>query len=274
MSQDNKFDTDFLKEDSAKRFAGEGELDDLIKILDDDDEENYRKWQHLRDLASDKYDFSGFDHINCYTRENFASGVLEALENTRRRLSITTAEKLIDFLFIFGYTLKRICYIMFTQGYVNWNRRDVQNYINRNGYRLKTQRQELIDQMNQAVDGVFQKMKASVMKAEEGALNIYLRDIKRIQEALSKLDPVDESAKYNRLRKMMDELIDKTKSMHGIEELRKASIDISVHKEKKKADKTLELGFLDEHLREEAQQLPGIGKSTGGAIDAEVHVLD
>jgi len=142
---------DWLQEEANKRFMGQGTLDELTKLLDDHEEQEYKKWEHMRLVASDTYDFTGFDHINCYTRQNYESGVLEALENTRRLLSISTAEYLIDFLWVFGYSLKRIIYIVFTQGYVNWNRRDVQNYINRNRFRLNKERKELRNQLENAV---------------------------------------------------------------------------------------------------------------------------
>ena len=132
-----EIDTDFLEEDARKRFFGQGGVDELIDLLDDEDETEYKKWENLRDIASDKYDFTGFDHVNCYDKKNFLAGTLEALERTRRRLSISTAEKLIDFLFVFGYSLKRIIYILYCQGYVDWFGRDVQNYINRNRFRIR-----------------------------------------------------------------------------------------------------------------------------------------
>jgi hypothetical protein len=266
---------DFLEEPLLQRLAGEGSIDELTKLLDDQDEEEYKKWQHLRDVASRKYDFSGFDHINCYTRENFLSGVLEGLEATRRRLSITTAEKLIDFLFFFGYSLKRMIFILFSQGYVNWNRRDIQNYIRRNHFRLNKERQKVIDTLNNAVNSVFQDMKASVMEAEKETLHMYLNNIKELQLALKDISPVTEPTKYTKFSRMIDDLTKKVKGMHGIDELRQATIDISVHKEKTKHNHALDLGLLDDAIREhQSGSLPGVGMSDGAAIDTAVVVID
>lgn len=265
----------FLEDPLLKSLSGEGDIDELTKLLDDKDEEEFEKWQHLRELAQSKYDFSGFDHINCYTKENFASGVLEALECTRRKLSITTAEKLIDFLYIFGYSLKRIIFILFRLGYINWNRRDIQKYINRNSYRLKKERQETIDTLNGAVNSVFQNMKASVMKTEEDTLHIYLNDIKKLQLAIKSIDIVEEPSKYNRFSKMIDDLTEKVKNMHGIDALREATIDIAKHKEKTKHNKAIDMGLLDDVIRNtQAASLPGVGMATGGALDADTVVID
>jgi hypothetical protein len=262
---------EYFKEDAKLRFPKQ-DVNDLIKLLDEEDEKEYQQFKHLRDIASDKYDFSGFDHVNCYNKENFLSGTLEALEQTRSRLSISTAEKLIDFLFIFGYSVKRIIYIVFSQGYINWNRRNVQNYINRNKYRLEKERKDLMDDLNKSVDGVFQKMKANVMKAEKKSLNIYLSKIDLLQNEIDNVSPVDEPAKFNRLFKTLENLQDKVKSMHGIEALREASMDISKELEKAKGKHALSLGILDDSIKEEYQSKQG-EKSIGQSMSSDVHVI-
>jgi len=268
-----EIDTDFLEEDARKRFFGQGGVDELIDLLDDEDETEYKKWENLRDIASDKYDFTGFDHVNCYDKKNFLAGTLEALERTRRRLSISTAEKLIDFLFVFGYSLKRIIYILYCQGYVDWFGRDVQNYINRNRFRLNKERQELIDQMNDEIKGVFQQMKASVMKAEERALNKYLSDIKEIQDELINVSPVKEPAKYGRFTSQLEKLLEKVKKMHGIEALRDASIDISKDRAKLHSRRAVELGLLDDVIKENNQSSRDV-TSSATITETQVHVIE
>ncbi len=265
---------DWLQEEATKRFYGEGSLDELTKLLDDHDEAEYKKWEHMRLVVSDMYDFKGFDHINCYTRQNYESGVLEALENTRRMLSIQTAEDLIDFLWIFGYSLKRIIYIVFTQGYVNWNRRDVQKYINRNRFRLNKERQNLRDKMEAAVTSVFQQMKADVMKAEKETLHLYLNAITKLQRELQGIDVISESSKFDRISKQIDKYTEKVKAMHGIEALREATIEIGSFKAKEGHKKALELGYMNDELEKASKGLPGPGESDGGAIDTEVTLLE
>lgn len=262
--------------DSAKNMFPKQDVNDLIKLLDEKDEEEYKQFKHLRDIASDKFDFSGFDHVNCYDKKNFLSGTLEALERTRTRLSISTAEKLIDFLFVFGYSLKRIIYILFCQGYTDWHRRDIQNYINRNKYRLKKERNDLMDDLNKEVKGVFQNMKANVMKAEKATLSIYLTKIDEIQRALGEISPVDESAKFNRLERTLSNLTDKVKAMHGLEALREATMEISKDMEKAKGKHALDLGLLDDSIKEEYQDKKMKDAGVGAAaIDTSgVHVLD
>lgn len=270
----SKQDYDWLQEEANRRFCGEGTLDELTKLLDGYDEQEYRKWEHMRLVASDMYDFTGFDHINCYTRQNYESGVLEALENTRRMLSIKTAEDLIDFLWVFGYSLKRIIYIVFTQGYVNWNRRDVQNYINRNRFRLNKERENLREQMEAAVTSVFQQMKADVMKAEKETLHLYLNTITKLQKELATIDILEAPSKFDRISKQIDKYTDKVKAMHGIEALREATIEIGSFKAKESHKKALELGYMDEELQKSTKGLPGPGESDGGAMEAEVMLME
>lgn len=265
---------DWLQEEANRRFMGEGTLDELTKLLDGYDEQEYKKWEHMRLVASDTYDFTGFDHINCYTRKNYESGVLEALENTRRMLSISTAQDLIDFLWVFGYSLKRIIYIVFTQGYVNWNRRDVQNYINRNRFRLNKERQTLRDQMEQAVTSAFQRMKADVMKAEEETLHRYLNAITKLQRELDTLDVIKDSAKYDRISGQIEKYTKRCKDMHGIEALRAATIEIGTFKAKESHKKALDLGYMNEMLEKNSKGLPGPGESDGGALDVEVQLME
>jgi hypothetical protein len=249
-------------------------LDELTSLLEEGDETEYLKWKHLRDLASDRYDFSGFDHVNCYTKENFDTGVLEALERTRARLSITTAEKLIDFLYIFGYSIKRIIYILFTQKYKDWHRRDIQNYINRHGFRLRKERQQLMDEINNEIEGVFQRMKASVMKAEQETLILYLNKITKVQSELNLIDPIEETAKFKRLKSLLESMQDQVNKMHGLEALRAAHIEISSKKESGKIARSIDLGFFDDQLKANSiKSLPGENESVGGAVEVDVTVI-
>ena len=251
-----------------RRLLGKGDLEDLLKALDDKDEEDYKKFQVLRDLASAKYDFTGFDHVNCYNRENFTKGVLEALENTRKRLSISTAEKLIDFLYIFGYSIKRIIYIIFYCGYINWNRRDVQNYINRHKRRLNEERANLMAELDKKIQGVFQNMKENVMKSEEAYLVILLDKAKDLTKEIRSLDVTEDSglAKFNKLTKVLNGILEKCKGMHGIEDIRKANIEIAKQLEIKRAERSLAQGFEDDVLKLDSENRAKIaieGSKTG-----------
>lgn len=272
-------DTDFLKEGApfSNQLNGKFDIEELEKLLDDDDEQTYQKFQWMRDIATQDYDMTGFEHVNMYNRENFHKGLLESMERTRRLLSITTAEKLIDFLFIFGYSLKRIIYILYVQRYVNFHRRDVQNYINRNKFRLNKERKELIKSMNEAANSVFQDMRAAVMSTEKKTLEIYIKKIKQLQDALDKCDPVAESVKFDRLVKAIESAEAYIKKMHGIEGLRDANISLGKDRERMKLARSLNLGLMDGGLKSNAQHtLPGVGESESGFdidMDSEGEVI-
>ncbi len=77
-----------------------------MALLEDTPEERarYEQMEDMRELAGAKG--ASFDHVNAYTKHNYLAGILHALEATRTRLSIKTAEELIDYLYI-GATLSK-----------------------------------------------------------------------------------------------------------------------------------------------------------------------
>lgn len=226
-----------------------------IKILDSIlDAENYEECRGLRDLASNRYDFSGFDHKNCYTLDNYRNGTLHALETTRRRIGIDTMQKLIDYYFILGYSNKRIIYALFEAGYDNFSRRLVDNYLYKNRVRLMNERKKLMDEISRISDTVFQDMKASVMVSEKKTLEGYLKNIEEIQKALESISPVDEPAKYKKFSGMLDDLHKKVNAMHGIDEQRKATIDLNKSIHILNHQRKLASGFSDNLLKAEADK--------------------
>ncbi len=124
--------------------------------------------------------------------------------------------------------------------------------------------------MNDAANSVFQNMKAAVMASEKETLEIYLKKIEQLQEALFHCDPVAEMVKYERLTNALDKTEDRVKKMHGIEALRDAHVDLAKTKEKAKLARSMNLGLHDDRLKEGfTHSLPGIGESDGGAFELD-----
>lgn len=218
------------------------------------DEENYQECRGLRDLASRRYDFAGFDHKNCYTLDNYRNGTLHALEMTRRRISIDSMYKLVEYYFILGYSNKRIIFALFEAGYENFSRRMIDNYLYKNRVRLVNERKKLMDEISQMSDTVFQDMKASVMIAEKKTLEKHLKDIEEIQKALDKVSPIDEPTLWKKYNKMLEELHRKVNAMHGIEEQRKATIDLNKSVHMLNHQRKLAAGFSDDLLKKQAEK--------------------
>lgn len=218
------------------------------------DEENYQECRGLRDLASRRYDFNGFDHKNCYTLDNYRNGTLHALEMTRRRISIDSMYKLVEYYFILGYSNKRIIFALFEAGYENFSRRMIDNYLYKNRVRLVNERKKLMDEISQMSDTVFQDMKASVMIAEKKTLEKHLKDIEEIQKALDKVSPIDEPTLWKKYNKMLEELHRKVNAMHGIEEQRKATIDLNKSVHMLNHQRKLAAGFSDDLLKKQAEK--------------------
>ena len=243
--------------------------DELSELLDEDDEKVYESYRWLRDLASEKYDFTGHEHVNCYTKENYINGTLRALENTRSRLSITSAEKLIDYLFIFGYSIKRILFILLDKGYMDFNRHVVGNYLRINKKRLEKERQNLMDELDKNVKNVFQQMKGAVMTRERETLEILLEKLDKLNRILEKIDPESEFTKFNRIRKTIEEVQVQVNKMNGIEQLRETTTKVAGFKSVEGYKRALSMGILDELLKEENK--PALTNESGLiAIDAQV----
>lgn len=270
--------SDPLIQDALKKVFGtdEDKADRLVDLLNEDDEIQYQHMKNLRDLASEKIDFSSFDHVNSYNKENFASGLLEALENTRKRLSITTAEKLIDFLYVFGYSGKRIVFILFSAGYVDFHRRTINAYINRHKYRLNKEREALINEMNARVESVFQNMQASVMQREKSTCETLLLNLDRLNQELAKLDVTDEEEgpKFMATMKKIEKINGILKGMHGIEQLREAEVFIRKTNQVAKSKRVLELGFLDEELKEAMNKERDVAPNGTASLPSSKSVLD
>lgn len=254
----------------ADRILSEDELRKFYKLIDEGDIETLKMF---RDEAEKAYDFSGFDHCNLYNRLNYLNGTLHALEATRRDMSIKSAERLIEILYVLGYAYKRIVFVLYEFGYLDFHYRDVMNYIHQKKRSLDIKREKFMAELDSAANDIFQTMKKEVMRAERDNLEIYLAKIEKIQIALRDIDPVEESTKFRRLSAILDNLTETVKKMHGVEAIRDASIEIKKDIAKAEANRMLAQGFKDEMLKDRAQQESGV-REIGPSKNQDALLID
>lgn len=230
------------------------------------DEDIDKKYGELRRLAQATVpNFQNFGHKNCYTLENYRNGILHALESTRieaagngpgdgRKGMASSIYPIVDWYAILGYPVKRILYALYEKGYEGFTRRIVDNYLYRHKARHKQERQKLMDKIEGVRQGVFQDMQDKVMSEEKKLLEEYLRRIEEIRSMMEELDLSKDMAKYTRYAKMADDLTNKCKNMHGLDEQRKAVIELSKNTRLLENKRGIDSGFSDKMLKRRADE--------------------
>lgn len=229
-----------------KKFT-QAEIKDLQRMMDEDEVEDLR---FIRQLASETIDFKGFDHINCYTLDNYRNGTLYALEQTRKGIETATAEKIIDYFYILGYAIKRIVYACYEAGFMNVNRTMVGKYCRTHRERLNKERDKLMKQLDQVASGVFQNMKAQVMAVERTTLDILLAAQEGLNKELAQLDPLVDRKKFRDTLELLGDIQNKLNAMNGIDGLRKVSIDIAKTQKVEEIKRVVQNGWLDDELKD------------------------
>lgn len=243
------------------------DLEKLDEILDEDEDEESVL---LRKLAQRQYDFSGFDHINMYDVENYRMGVLQALERTRRRLSIDSMHSIIDYYYTLGYSKKRILFALFQFGFENFYNRQVDTYIHKNRHRLNTARQNLMNELEMVSKGVYQQMQSQVMESEKRTLEQIMRNIRQLQDELETVNPSTEFKKLERIHSMIEKLEKRAKEMNGIDALRRITEETAKAEEVGKVARSLGEGYHDARLKELAEKrhaenpVPGTSRDVSG----------
>ena len=212
-------------------------LEDLDKIFIDDDRLN-RMRDFVKPFIKKLGWREGHVHRRLYNIKNFANGILAKIEKTRIRPDTEAEAKIIELLYTMGYGTKRITYILFTYGYRNVTEEKVRKHVSGNSYKLAKLRDEMLKVIEDTRNRVFQEMGEEVMAAEKRTLILLLKNITAIQDELEDLDPIKESLKFSRLTKELSRLQLEINKMHGVDDYRKASIDVSksilIEKEKLK----------------------------------------
>lgn len=206
-------------------FESKDQFEEFCKVFDESDQELYEDVRFKLGTDFQK----GWGHNSIYNVTDFKNGTLEALEQTRQKLSCKSAEEIIDILYTLEYSNKRIIYIIWKLGYLNISFRDLRKYLEQNKRRLKESREKYMAELGKKKIQLFQDAQDKVLSAEEKTLNIYLEAIKECQEELENHPKlvIEEPTKFKRLSRTINELQEKIDAMHGVTKKRDASIRIN-----------------------------------------------
>lgn len=210
-----------LTEEDAKR---------LQKLfIDDKDIKEFREF--ISEKLTSQKDWRAFGHQDIFTKLNFYKGYLEKLQAVRNKVSCSTIEEVIKILYAMGYTRKRICYLLWEFGFDHDNIHIINLHIRRNKFYLERERIEFMELMEQTKETVFQKCRIEVQKAEEDSVRIYIDHVNLINKELATLDPTIEFTKCRRLRKDLAEYMDILNRVHGINDIRKWTLEVEARKQ-------------------------------------------
>lgn len=198
---------------------------DRLKDVFITDEEHDEIKEFVRSKFLSKFDWrEGYRHLDIYNRINHKSGILKKLEQCRRDISCTSAEEIIELLYIVGYSHKRIIFLLWEWGFDNINRKIVATHLVRKKFDLKRKRLQFMELITNTKDSIFQDIKSEVMDRERKTADIYLEAIDKLQEALALLDPVKDRLKFVGMSATIDSLQSKLNEYNGIDLARKETI--------------------------------------------------
>lgn len=208
-------------------------------FINDDEVKEVRKFISER-LASKK-DWRQYGHYKIYDLINYHKGILDKVNLARKKISCSSGEEVISMLYIMGYALKRIIYIVWQMGYLNMNANVIRKFIKANKWKLAPERQKFLEHMEQVKVTVFQDCQEQVKAAEAETVNIYIKQIHDLNSQLSEIDITVEPSRARSIRKDIKEIMETLLSVHGINNIREWSIKIQGEKELMAARKTMEI---------------------------------
>lgn len=149
---------------------------------------------------------------------------------------------LIKLLYGIGFSLRDITFTLYRLGFRGIGQRSIRTHINNNTYEFNQERLKFMELIDCAKATVFQELQAEIKASEKKSALIYLKALERLNTELEDTDPVIEETKWNRLTRSIDKLQAKLNSMHGIEELRSATIQTAAKITLLKSAKSIEDG--------------------------------
>ncbi len=213
------------------------ELDETVFIPDE--EYNLKKeWVEKNIKGMEWRD--GYVHQRIYNEVSFKLGILDKIEATRQRMSVDSSKELVKLLHILGYPSKQTAYWLWKWGYKGISLQTIQAYVRINRRHWAKEKEKFMSEIVELKEKLFQSAKEEVMNTERRTMEILLRNIKELQDALESLHPVKDKAEFNSTFNQIVKLEERCKSYHGLEEFRSASIkastEVAVYKEKAKID--------------------------------------
>jgi len=250
----------------------ERERKDLLKrFINDPAEQELQQWA--------AQEFPSALNIEKYCK-GFSKAKMDVVEKYVLACRIPkhhSVNEMVEALYISGCGLNEICYHVYKAGYKGITSHSIKEVIDNRKYRLNILRKKFMSDILQLKAGVFQKFSAEVHQAESNNIIIYLNKIEDLQQRMLQTDPFDEEASptFSQLMNMVEKIQETMNRSHGVEDIRKAQIDLS---------SKLELARGLQQIKDDAyfklQNGQGHGKSIEGgnispaAIDASSPILD
>ena len=234
--------------DSSQKRTEQEQLEILFNtIITDDDKALRKKYVGGADVNQNKVN-------KIFTRKSYIKGILDKIilakdhigRNTEKTgdnsggLSLVTRH--IDFLAFLGLNAKEIFYTIYTFGYRNITFEKINEYLASivPRRRINKIKKEFIQEMELLQKDIFQEMSSEVMAQEKKYLEGLLSKLPDLYKELEELDPIMEPTKWNRVNKLITDILEKCKAMHGIELYRentvKAQAAIAVQNNVNKGD--------------------------------------
>lgn len=229
----------------------EEELQD-IKTQNVSDEEIQEAREYIKSLGFDLKSFC--TEKNEWVSKIFnAKGTREHCEKLREsavKIQRTFKRQgpihdLLKMLWGFGWSERDIMFCIYRLGIRGIFFRSIKTHIANHLYEYNTERLKYMELIDCTKALVFQQLQTEIRDSEKKTAEIYIRAIKRLQDSLDEVDPVDEPTKFGRVTKQIEAMQARLNSMHGIEDIRKATVETASKITVLKAMKEIDLGEKD-----------------------------
>lgn len=200
-------------------------------FVDDDIPETKEEKQKVTNKRNAAY--------NATTLSVYLKGILRSMVHAKNYMITEkgSAGEQIEFLTFMGLTPMEVTYVLFQMGYRNIHRRQIARHLEKVSVkaRIEKMKTEHLKEVSLLRSQVFQVQALEVLEEERKYLEVLLKKIPEVRKELSGVDPINEPAKWKRINALLDSMIEKSKSMHGIEMKREAQVKtiatIEVNKE-------------------------------------------
>lgn len=147
--------------------------------------------------------------------------------------------EIFTFFYSLGFNQKEIVFLFHKLGMPVYEF-TIHNFLLNNRLDLKKERDKMLALTIETKTKVFQAFQDEVYEVEGKTIQIYLRSIKKLQEALDKIDPETENTKFMRVMNQIETLQNKVKDAHGVNQMREAQVsankEIFIAREKHKIE--------------------------------------
>jgi hypothetical protein len=229
----------------------EEELKDLMK-QDYSEEEVLEAREYIKSLGFDPRSFCTTG--NQWLARIFSKAGQDKFDNSIRdavvKIQATFRNQgpfnsIIKLFYSIGFSLRDIVFTLYRLGFKGVSLRTVRSHIEYNKFEFERERLKFMELIDCAKATVFQELQVEIKSAEKRTAEMYITAINKLQEALEDVDPVIEITKWNRLTKQIEHMQTKLNAMHGVDEIRSATIQTASKISLLKAAKSIEDGEGD-----------------------------